>query len=69
MTLIELMALVILCCLAFLFGSYGAKYAGWLAWIPAFVLGALAMWVAVASLIAEVRQQIATYREKLSKNK
>jgi predicted ABC-type exoprotein transport system permease subunit len=68
MTLIELLAFLLLCFLAFLLGDYGSKYAGWLAWAPAFALAVIAMWIAVASLVAEVRGQIVAIRKRLRKS-
>ena len=68
MTLIEMMSLLLLCFLAFLLGDYGSKYAGWLAWVPAFVLGTIAMWIPVGSLVAEVRGQIMAIRKKFRKS-
>jgi len=69
MTLIELMFLILLLFLAVVLGNCGAKYVGWIAWVPAFVLGAVATWVAVASLVREVRQSVAILRGKFLKNK
>ena len=69
MTLIELMAMMLLWFLAALLGNYGSKYIGWWAWLPAIGLGSLLMFIAVASVVREVRASIAIVRQKLRDRK
>ena len=65
MTFIELMFLMLLMFLACLLGIQGSRYVGWWAWMPAFVLGSLLMFVAVSGLVTEVRRSVAVFRQKL----
>jgi len=68
MTVAEVTPLLILCFLAFFLGDYGSRYAGWLAWVPACVLGTMVLWVAVlGAVVAKARGQIVAILKKFQK--
>lgn len=67
MNLVELLFLILLMILAAVLGNYVARYIGWWAWIPAYGLGSLLMFIAIANLVKEVRVSVSIVRRKLRK--